>query len=122
MENLGRNSELYKILNTEISILSTQIEYINIYRGNNGLMIEVGIKLLGEKKGKRLKLICSGIREYAFYHSSNYAFYNIEEYKLIEKDGLYYICFDPEGDNMEAISADDNDFILCNSIEGALYG
>jgi hypothetical protein len=118
MEHLGEDEVLYEVLNARVSILSSQIIEISICLKNYQLQIEIGIKLLTRKKDECLRLIFSDIKEYGFYHNSNHIFYNIEDYKLLRKEGLYYISFDPEVSEMTMISESDNDFILCGSIQG----
>ena len=117
MNQIWKNDNLFELLRTEISILSSQITGFNIHVKDFSLIIEVDIKLLYGKE-ECLKLIFSDIKEYAFYHNSNYTFYNVEAYKLLKKENLFYISFDPEEEDISNISKDDNDLILCGDIEG----
>ena len=120
MEHLGEDKALYEMLTTRISILSAQIISISFFLKNYQLQIETDIKLSTRKKDECLKLIFLDIKEYGFYHNSNHIFYNIEDYKLLRKGDLYYISFDPEVSEMAIVSENDNDFILCGSIQGFL--
>ena len=101
------------------NILDATIKEFKIYVDENNLVvIDIDLKLL-HPRGMNLKLSFYGIKEYAFYWKENYAFYDIGSYKFFKVDDLFYISLDPEmeGNN---ISQNDNDFILCENIEGSL--
>ena len=49
-------------------------------------------------------------------YNDDYYFYNVELLKFFEgDDGLFYISFDPS-DEVEIISDEDQDFILCREL------
>lgn len=120
MINIGRNEILFGALSTEVSILSSKIDRINIFLKDSNLLLEIDLRIL-YNENEFLKLIFSGIREYSFYHNSDYLFYNVEEYKFLRSNGLYYLSFDPEVNSMTEISENDGDFVLFENIEGYLY-
>lgn len=120
MRYISENDTLFDLLESEVSIVSSQILGINIHLKDFILVIEVDIKLLYGKED-HLKLIFSGIKEYSFYHNSDHIFYNIEVYKLLKKGKLFYISFDPYESDLSEISEKDNDLILCENIEGYFY-
>ncbi|WP_419699085.1 hypothetical protein [Mucilaginibacter sp. NFX135] len=45
-------------------------------------------------------------------------FYYVETYKLLKKDELFYVSFDPEDETSLDISENDQDFILFGGFEG----
>ncbi|WP_437922445.1 hypothetical protein [Sphingobacterium sp. LRF_L2] len=120
MKFLGKDNILFEQLTQELSILSSQIIGFNIKTKDYSFTIEVEIKLL-YSKGNCLKLVFSKIKEYAFYNNSSNDVYYIEDYKLMQKNNLYYISFDPDANDLADISDDDNDFILCENMEGYIY-
>jgi len=120
MKFLGKDNILFEQLTQELSILSSQIIGFNIKTKDDSFIIEVEIKLL-YSKGDCLKLVFSKIKEYAFYNNSSNDVYYIEDYKLMQKNNLYYISFDPDGNDLADVSDDDNDFILCENMEGYIY-
>lgn len=101
----------------EFSIFSASIYKINIHMDEH-LIINVYLKLM-YPRGKYLKISFLKVKEYSFFWNESYIFYNIETLKFFKKDNLFYISFDPDG-NDDSISKNDQDFILCESIEGTL--
>lgn len=120
MKFLGKDNLLFELLTQELSILSSKITAFNIKTKDDFFIIEVDINLL-YSKGDCLKLIFSKISKYAFYNNSVDDVYYIEDYKLMKKNNLYYISFDPDSNDLTDVSDDDNDFILCESMEGYIY-
>ena len=116
MELIEKNQELYAILKTKIHIGDAKITSLHIYILNDLLTIDVDIRLL-LGTGKHVRLRFTDVDEYSFNHNKFYYFYNIETYKFILQDNLYYISFDPDT-GLEDASPIDNDTILCGSIEG----
>lgn len=116
MEFIGQNFLLYTMLKGEIQIISAKITSFHTYLVNYQLTIDVDIELLYDKE-RNLKLRFTDIKEYAFNYTINYHFYYIECYKLLLKDDLFYISFDPD-QSSEDYAEIDNDVILCGSIEG----
>lgn len=117
MELLSRNSHLLNALHGNLEIRDSQILGINIYEINGVVFIEVRIELLREKVNKRLLLKFSNVTLYAFFWKGSSYFYYIERYKFFENAGKYYISFDPV-DEEDAVSDEDNDFLLADSVEG----
>ena len=118
MKYLEKGEELLSRIADEFTLLSSQVKGINLYSNEVGVLVgEILFELLYSKKEKKLKLILTDIREFSFFYTSDYDFYNIERYKLMKIDNGYYISLDPF-DESEEISADDQDFIKCQNIEG----
>jgi hypothetical protein len=116
MELIEKDLPLYNLLKNEIHIGDGRIQSIHIYLIKDLLTIDVDISLhFG--KGKALKMRFVDVKEYFFKHNEFYEFYNIEDYKLIKQDNLYYISFDPDM-GLEDASPIDGDIIVCKSIEG----
>ncbi|MFC3197292.1 hypothetical protein ACFOET_06680 [Parapedobacter deserti] len=117
MSYIAKDTKLFNLLSSDISILSSAILGIKMHLVNFSLVIEVDFKLLyGDEK--YLKIVFSRIKEYAFNYQSDRVFYNVEVYKLLKKGTLFYISFDPCDSDLSEISEKDNDMILCESIEG----
>jgi len=116
MELINKNISLYTMLKSEIHIISAKITSIQTYLLNDHLTIDIDIELLYDKE-RNLKLRFTDIKEYAFNYTINHYFYYIEDYKLLLKDDLFYISFDPDQSSVN-YSEIDNDIILCGSIEG----
>ncbi|MGN6395783.1 MAG: hypothetical protein ACTHMI_09475 [Mucilaginibacter sp.] len=83
----------------------------------DGLVIEAEFELLYDP-GSVLRLRFTEIKEYSFYWNSRFSFYNVETYKLIKKENLFYVSFDPEDETLLDISGNDQDFILFGGFEG----
>jgi hypothetical protein len=118
MKLIGKDHILLERLTSDIYILSSSIKSFNIFTTDEDeLIIEVVFELL-YNPGSFLKLRFMGIKEYSFYWNSTYNFYYVETYKLIKKQDLFYISFDPEDETSLDISEADQDFILFNGFEG----
>lgn len=120
MNFLGKNDKLLDILINEAYLPNSEIIGIKIYLKDTNLVIEVDVKLSTKREGF-IKLSFSGVKEFAFNYMSNHIFYNIETYKLLKQGTLFYISFDPFDNDLSKLSPEDNDVILCESIEGYLY-
>jgi hypothetical protein len=116
MELIEKDLPLYNLLKSEIHIGDGKITSIHIYLLNDLLTIDVDIRLL-LSKGEALRLRFTDVKEYSFNHSDFYYFYNIEDYKLVQLNDLFYISFDPDTGLKDA-SPIDGDIIVCKSIEG----
>ncbi|PWG81174.1 hypothetical protein DDR33_07235 [Pararcticibacter amylolyticus] len=114
---MWKNEELFKLLQGEIAILSCKILGFSIYAEDDALVVDVDMKLL-YLNDTCFKIRFLDVKEYAFYHNSNYYFYNVEAFKLLKKGSLFYLSFDPDEEEMSQISPKDNDFILSTEIEG----
>ena len=117
MRFIGKDDVLFEILKKDIKIISSSIIRIDVFKQGFDLIIEVDIKLL-YSKDKYIKLRFGGIKEYSFYFNSNHIFYNVESYKLIKDNNLFFISFDPENEMSLSASDNDQDSILCSSFEG----
>lgn len=120
MKYIEKDDNLFKLLQTDIHIISARILGFNIRLKDFALIIEVGFQLLYNEE-RYLKLIFSGIKEYAFNYSRDVTFYNVENYKLFKQESCFYISFDPYEDDLSKMSDRDNDMILCEGIEGYFY-
>lgn len=97
-------------------ILSSRIYKISIYEDVKGkLFIDIYIELQYSKNGF-VKIVFEDVKKYAFNWEENYYFYYIETVKLFHLNSLYYISFDPNGEE-NIISEKDSDFILCSNID-----
>jgi hypothetical protein len=118
MKFIGKNENLFKKLCSEIYIISASINQFNIFvNAEGGLVIEIGLELLYNEQS-HCKLTFSKIEEYSFSWNSKFNFYNIEQYKLLRKENLFYISFDPDEETGDEISDTDHDFILFADFEG----
>jgi hypothetical protein len=117
MEFIGKDHALFEQLN-KIYIISSTIRRFNIFTTDDSkLVVELEFQLR-YAPGAILKLRFLEIKEYSFYWNSKYNFYYIETYKLLKKNDLFYLSFDPEDETTLDISENDQDFILFGSFEG----
>ena len=113
MKFIGKDDDLFELIKDGvIRILDSEITRINIFE-ESVLIFEVDLTF----KANLVRLRFKGIKEYSFYYNSTHIFYNVECYTLIKNDNLFYISFDPEDERSAIILENDNDFILCESIE-----
>jgi len=112
------NDCLLNSFSETFNILDASVYEARIYLNKKHLIMDFCMKL-SYPQNMYLKLSFLGIKEYSFYWNENHTFYNIESYKLFKTNNLYYISFDPDGEE-DVISQNDQDFILCESIEGLL--
>jgi hypothetical protein len=118
MRLIDKDDILFERLMSDIHIISSSISRINIFMTEEeGLVIEVDFELLYDASFA-LKLRFVRIKEYSFHWNSKHNFYYVEAYKLIKKNGLFYISFDPEDEASLDISEDDQDSILFGGFEG----
>ena len=110
------NDCLLESFSETFNILDATINELKIYTDKKSLVIELYMKL-SYPQGIDLKLNFCGIKEYSFYWDENYIFYNVESYKFFKANNLFYISLDPDGEE-NIISPNDQDFILCEKIEG----
>ena len=116
MELIEKNKNLIDKLVNDLSLISSKIKNITIYELNSDVMIDVDLILSYSKSFKKVRLKFINVIEYSFYHNSDYIFYNVETLKFFKEDNIY-ISFDPDEQN-ELKSAEDNDFILSEEVEG----
>ncbi|WP_343691971.1 hypothetical protein [Chitinophaga sp.] len=119
MELIALNEDLINMLSDKLTILDSQLSKIDIFEDENEeLIIDIYLKLCYSKpKGIKVKIRFIGIEEYSFFYTKDRYFYFIQRLKLFKKEHHYYLSMDPV-DEKEEISVEDQDFILCNSIEG----
>jgi hypothetical protein len=119
MNLIGKNEVLFEELKSfRVRILDSKISKILIYTQNvEDLIIEIDFDQR-MFEGYAFKLKFSGIKEFFFYHTDTSTFRIVENYTLLRAGDLYYLSVDPEDDRSAVISENDQDFILCNEIEG----
>lgn len=115
MRKIGTGATLFNFFSNNRSLSSSQLYRIDVFVKNEILAIDLYINLMYSKE--QVKLSFSGIKKYSFYHTSNWIFYDIEIIKFFQNGEGVYICLDPV-DESEHISDDDNDYILCDEVEG----
>ena len=119
MKLIGKDHVLFEILNSEIYIINSSITRFNISTTDErGINIDVDFELSPNSAILKLKLLT--VKEYSFYWNDRYNFYYIETFKLLKKENLFYLCFDPANESSLDISENDQDFILFGSFEGYL--
>lgn len=99
------------------SLVSTIIEEIKL---NNDKFGELQIKIVISNFSKKsyfskITLLFSNIMEFSFYYNSSYAFYNVENYKLLCFNNQVYLSLDPDT-NIDDRSTSDSDFILAGNV------
>lgn len=120
MEYLGNNDELMHILLTQEYMPNAVISSINIFLKDYALCIEVNFKI-NNLNEKEMTVLFQGVEEYGLNYSSSSFFYNVEMFKLLKFDELYYISFDPYIDDLSNRSTMDNDLILFENFEAYLH-
>jgi hypothetical protein len=116
MELIEKDEALFDLLkDVTVRILDAEIVRINIFTESIGtLCIEIDFKY----RDQNLRLKFSGIKEYSFYHNDTYLLRYVECFKLIKVDGFFYLSLDPEDEFSQSPNDNDQDLILCKSIEG----
>jgi hypothetical protein len=94
------------------SILDGQLTKLSIHVQENPLVIDLGIGLMYSKKFRKIILQVVGVLEYSFTYYHTRSFYNIEDYKLFQKDDFFYISLDPVDGTDGVVDENDNDYIL----------
>jgi len=119
MEEVYKNQELLKLVRGTYYIHDSAVSRFDIYQQNDELLIDVYFNSWDRKLkiNRLLKIHFSGIIKYQFLYSSDYSFYDVERYKFFEAETGFYISLDPY-DELEVISENDEDVILCKTIEG----
>jgi hypothetical protein len=115
MKKIGNGETLINFFTEERSLVSSKVYRIDIFLKDEDLSIDLYLELLGSKN--RVKISFCGIKEYSFYHHSDYIFYNIETVKFFKSSEGIYISLDPI-DERECISDEDKDYIFSNEVEG----
>lgn len=100
----------------ENSLLDGKIEKIEIFDVDSSVCININFDMRPSSDYQKVQFKFSGCKGYSFSYSDDYYFYNVELLKFFQgEDGLFYISFDP-CDETEAISDEDQDFILCRGV------
>lgn len=115
MEVTYKDDELLKINSGSQYIHDSTISRFDIYEHEYQLCIDV--YFISIKGGKQLKIHFTGIIRYQFSYSNNYNFYTVESYKFFKSKEGYYISLAPFNE-LDEISEEDEDLILCEHIEG----
>lgn len=117
MEFIGKQENIVDKLQSELTLLSSRIERVNIYVNDHILCIDIDVELAYKKNGNKILLKFIDVLEYSFFYRSHRYFYNVEIFKLFKTDNYFYVSFDPL-DESENISEDDQDYIKAKNIEG----
>lgn len=117
---IDKNESLIRLLSAKLTLLSGSLQKIDFYVDEKReLVIDVVIGLLYDPEKRSVKLRFSGIKEYSFYTSHPSLFFNIEDYKFLKTDNGVYLSLDPFWENQQhAVSAQDQDFISAEQVEG----
>ena len=111
---------MVNIVFRDFTLLSSNLYKFDVENNDTeGLMIRLHFRLLYSGVNNTVMLRFSGIREYSFYYHHRGNFYNVERYKLLKMKDGFYISLDPF-DETGIVSPQDQDFILCEKIEGFL--
>jgi hypothetical protein len=114
---IEKQEELINKLQGSLSLISSRLLKIIVYKQNELLCIDVEAELIYKKHDNKILLKFIDVTEYSFFYTSNRFFYNVEIYKFFKTRDLFYISFDPI-DEIEMISEDDQDYIKAHSVEG----
>ncbi len=120
MNCIGVNEALIELLGSDFNLLSSKMYKIEIQESDvESLLVNLYFKLLYAKEGKLIMLRFSEIEEFSFYHNRSHYFYNVESYKLLKIESGFYISLDPfMENNIDKVSSNDQDFIMCGRMEG----
>jgi len=117
MNTIGKNGELLNQMSLKkLYILDSILKKIKIYESQYITCVDLLFELT--HSNNLLKIKCSNIVEYSFYYRIHKPIY-VERCKLFKIDDLFYVCLDPYNE-ADDINENDQDFILCNEIEGYL--
>jgi len=119
METIYKNEELLQLTKGNYYIHDSVVSRFDIYMQNYQLSIDVYFNSgnVRYKNEKQLKIHFSDIIRYQFIYNTNYYFYNVESYKFFKSENGYYMSLDPFNE-LEEVSEEDEDLILCKNIEG----
>ena len=121
METVIKNIELFDLLKTNFTLLDSELVGVKFGMVDYALTMEMDFIIKKRFGGSCLKLKFLDIKEYGFYYDHTRIFYNVEDFKLLRKDDLFYLSLDPYLEDRESISENDNDFVLAREIEGFKY-
>ena len=117
MEPIYKNEELLKLTAGTYLIHDASVTRFDIYLANYELCIDVYFESI-RKSDKQFKIHFTGITKYQFLYTNNHNFYTVESYKFFMSDQGYYLSLDPFNE-LDEISDEDEDSILCENIEGS---
>ncbi|SLN22225.1 hypothetical protein ROA7450_00814 [Roseovarius albus] len=93
------------------SLIDGRIERIDVRDTDPSVSIHIEICMRPSSEHRKIELRFLGCKEFGFYWSDDYYFYNIERVKFFQRDdGLLYVSFDPV-DEAETVSEYDQSFI-----------
>lgn len=119
MKLIGENDTLLEFLSGEYSLISSSLYKVDLFKEENELIIECHFKIIYSKPENLIKIRFSGIKEFSFYHNSDYDFYNVESLKFLKSNDSIYLSLDPYEMDID-ISKNDQDFILASKASGWL--
>ncbi len=119
MKTVYRNDELLELAKGSYLIHDSSITRFDIFYEKHQLHIDVYFNSFfsGMQNSRKLKIRFSDVIKYQFSYSKDHNFYDVESHKFSKSYDQYYISFDPAGES-ELMHEHDQDFILCNNIEG----
>ncbi len=116
MQLVCENETLVAQFTGKNCLLDGRIERISIFEDNSSVCVDVEYRMRISSEFDKIYFKFMNCKEYSFYFSSDYYFYNVELVKLFKNEsGLYYISFDPK-DELDCVSDDDQDYILCDKV------
>ena len=119
MKSVGKNIEVINYLVGNLSLLDATIDKFEIQEVDYLLQVTIQFHLSRRTKNDiTVLLIFKDVVEYGFYHNNRHSFYNVEELKFFETEGMFYFSGDPY--HTEGISDNDNDFVLSKELEAYL--
>lgn len=116
---IAAGDQMLDLLNKDIFLLDSIIERFDIYQLNHGLVVDIYFRLMHGKE-KSLMLRFGNVREYQFYYISKGTFYNVEFFKLLKNESLFYLSLDPDESRPQMLSSD-QDTVLSETLEGYTY-
>lgn len=119
LKNIETGDRMFDLLNEDHFLLDSIVSRVDIYQLNYRLVVDIYFRLMHGKE-KSLMLRFGKVSEYQFYYSSNSTFYNVESFKLLKSDSLFYLSLDPDESNPSILSSD-QDIVLSETLEGYAY-
>lgn len=116
MISLGVGENAFDKLKTEISLFSAVIDKVEVYRNDfDDPTIDITFEGLQGYGSRKLLIRFEELKEFLFFYTSDYYFYNIETFKALKIDEYYYLSFDPD-DQIRNYSVNDKDYIFAKKI------
>lgn len=110
---------MFELLSEDYFLLDAVVSRLDIYQLNYNLVVDIYFQLMHGKE-KSLMLRFGKAREYQFYYNSKHTFYNVESFKLLKNDSLFYLSLDPD-ESKPSILSSDQDIVLSEILEGYAY-